>query len=233
MIRKLAIAGALLLALGAGADVLAQRAAESAIAATASETFGLDGAVEVDVEGFPVLLDIAQGRLDAVTATLAEQRIDDLQLRRVGVRLEDLRAEGSLFGDGPLTIESARTNLLAETDQAAVNAFLERRGEDARVELLDGRVRVTARRSVLGSSRRFVATGPLRIEGTELVFRPDEVTWDGPSFPGAETLARELTTVRQQLPRPPGGVAVQRVVVEPGLLRLEGSAQGRSFQVRN
>lgn len=232
MIRKLAITGAVLLALGAGADLVAQGLAESAIADNAGRALGLEGEVEVDIQGFPVLLDLLGGEIEAIDVSVRDHEVEGLRLTRVGVRLERVRAEGSWFGDGPLTVVSQTSSVFAETDTAGVNAFMRRRGQDARVELLDGEVRVRARRTILGVPRTFVATGPLRIEGNELVFVPRDVRWDGPTFPGAETLARQLTTVREPLPQPPGGVALRSVRVAPDLLRFEGAADSRRFVVR-
>lgn len=232
MMRKLLISAGVLVALGVGADLVAQRAAEAALSSTASQALGVNGAVEVDVGGFPILLDVLRGRLDDVTATVHDQRFDDLLLTTVGVRLEDLRAQGSIFGSGPLTVAARRTSLIAETDARAINQFLDRRGERARVVLLEGEVQVTAKRSVLGIPRTFVATGPIRIDGSQIVFRPREVTWDGPTFPGAEAFAREATTLREELPRLPGDVKIEDVAVGGGVIRFTGSAGARRFTVR-
>lgn len=232
MIRKLAITGGVLVALVVGADLVAQQAAETALAGAASNALGVDAKVDVEIDGFPILFDVLRGRLDGVSATVTDQRVEDLRLRRVGVRLDELRAEGSIFGGGPLAIVARRTELVAETDEASVNAFLKRRGEDARVRLLDGEIEVTATRSVLGVPRRFTATGPLAIDGSSLLFRPREVTWDGPTFPGADSIAREATTVREELPALPGGIRISGVVVTEGTLAFTGSGEGRRFVVR-
>jgi hypothetical protein len=233
MIRKLAIAGTALVVLVVGANVVAERAAESALSDAAADALGIDGAVEVDIRGFPILFDVLRGRLDGITATARGHRIGDLTLRSVAVGLTGLRAKGSIFGDGSLAIVAERADLIAETDARAINAFLRRRGEDARVRLLDGEMEVVAERTVLGVERTFIATGPLRIEADALVFRPREVRWGGPSFPGAEAFARRATTVREDLPALPGEIRIDAVTIEPDRLRLTGSSEGRTFTIRD
>lgn len=233
IVRKLVITAGVLGALVVGADMVAQRAAESALSKTASEALGIDGDVTIDIEGFPILFDVLRGRLDGVTATVTNQRIQDLRFTRLGVTLDDLRAEGSMFGSGPLAIVSARTTLLAETDAQAVNAFLRKRGEDARVEFVGAELRVTATRTVLGIPRRFVATGSLILDGKDIVFRPREVDWDGPSFPGADRIARDATTFRERMPDLPAEARLDAVEIGDGVLRLTGSAAGQRFVVRS
>lgn len=232
MIRKLAITAAILATLGFGADLIAQRAAEAALSKAASNALGIEGEIRVDVEGFPILFDVLRGRLDGISASVSGHRIEDLVLRTVAVRLDDLRAEGSFFGDGALSIVAARIELVAEADERAINGFLKRRGEDARVELLDGEIRVTAQRTIAGVPRTFVATGPLAIRDRTLVFRPRKVTWEGPTFPGAQSFAREVTTVREELPTLPGGIGIDAVTIGGGVVRFTGSGEGRTFKVR-
>lgn len=213
-------------------NVVAERAAESALSDAAGEAVGLGDDVQVDIRGFPLLLQVFQGRVDAVEVSVSDRVIEDLRVSELAVQLEGIRADGQILGNGPLTLRIDRATASAVIEERAIQAFLKRRGHDVTIDIRDGEVEVRATRSVFGRKRTFTAVGPIILEGEDIVFRPREVSWDGPSFPGANETARRATTVREELPSLPADVRLTDLAMKEGFLELAGSGGRTSIRVR-
>lgn len=232
MMRKLFLLPLILIGAFLGGNLVAERAAEAALGDAAGKALGLHGSVRVDLKGFPVLLDVMQGRLGGLEASVSDQKFDGLSVDRVTVGMEDLESQGSILGSGPLSIATKGATVSARISQKALNDFLRKRGHDVTVKLLDGEVQVTAKRVVLGSQRKFKAVGPVTIEGQNLVFRPRDVSWDGPNFPGASDLAKRETTISERIPSLPANTALKSVSVNSEWIELLARSGSQSFKVR-
>lgn len=158
-----------LLVLAVVVDRVAVRAAESAVAARLEVAGGLPARPEVEVRGFPFLLQAARGRYsdvvvraDAVAAGQVQLRTFVVQLR--GVRVPLGEAVGGRVTAVPVDDLSGRALLPWE----AVTAQLAARGLRA-VPTGDGRVRVTGRVQVMGRGVDATAVSRPTLEGSEVV----------------------------------------------------------------
>jgi hypothetical protein len=233
MFKGLLVTGAVFGGLFVGANIVAENAAESAINDRLASQVGLSEDATVEIESFPFILDVLSGRVDAVSVSVNEFRVQDLVFRELSVRLENIEAEGSIFGSGPLTLLVEKTAGSARTDEKAMNAFLKRRGEDATIKLLDGKVTVAGTRSFAGVRRKIVATGRLFVKDGRLRFDADEATWDGPRPPGSEEAARRAASFSQDIPPLPSGLRVTQVQVTSGAITFVAAGQGQRFDVRS
>ncbi|MFP5225372.1 MAG: DUF2993 domain-containing protein [Actinomycetota bacterium] len=232
MIKGLVITGAVLGGLFVGANMLAEDAAERAINDRLAGQLGLPDQASVEIESFPFILDVLGGHVDAVSVSVEGFRVQDLVFRELKVRLEDIEAEGSIFGSGKLTLVVGDTTGSAQTDDKALNAFLKRRGEDATVKLMDGKVTVSGTRSFAGIKRKVVASGRLSIKDGDLRFDAEQVTWEGPKPPGSQEAARRAASFREDLPPLPSGLRISKVEVRSGTISFSAVGKGQRFEVR-
>ena len=232
--RKLLILVLILGVVFVGGNVYGERFAEDRIAVAVRDAFGLSKTPEVEIDGFPIVMKVFSGSLPSMTVNARDVRVRDLEVAALTVVLEGIEVEGGLLGDGDLVVVVAEGSASAEVDEAAVNALLRDRGEDATITLLpDGRARVRAMRPFLGVPRRFVATGRLVLEGQRLVFDARRVTIDGRDPPpGFEAEARRRATVSVDLPKLPGGFSIDELATEQGSLTLTASAQDKRITLR-
>lgn len=230
--RRLLLTGAVLGGLFVGGNKVAENVAESAIQDRLVKQLGFSGQVGVEIDSFPFLVDAIGGHVDAISVTVREQRIGDLVFREITLRLVDINAEGSLLGSGPLELRVATTAGSARGDQEALNAFLKRRGEDARVTLGSGSVTVTSTRSIAGVRRKVVARGRLSVGDGRLGFRADDVRWEGPAPPGSREAAKRAASFSEALPKLPAGLKITRIEVRPDGFTFLAKGSSQRFKVR-
>jgi hypothetical protein len=190
-----------------GANLVVQHFAEGKIATALQSTFHLSSKPAVKISGFPIILNIVNGKIPRVSFDAAGAAFEGLTIQQIKVALVDVTADGGFLRGGSIRLTVGAGTVQARATDAAVNAYLKAHGQNATMAFHTGRVVVRVVRSFLGRTRTLVATGMVAREGTSLVFRPSSVTIDGkPPAPGSESLAKQKTTVKVQLPKLPGGI---------------------------
>jgi hypothetical protein len=190
-----------------GANLVVQHLAEGKIATALQSTFHLSSKPAVKISGFPIILNIVNGKIPRVSFDAAGAAFEGLRVQQIKVALVDVTADGGFLRGGSIRLTVGAGTVQARATDAAVNAYLKAHGQNATMAFHAGRVGVRVVRSFLGHTRTLVATGTVAREGTSLVFRPSSITIDGkPPPPGSEGLAKLKTTVKVQLPKLPGGI---------------------------
>ena len=232
IVRRLLITLAILGGLFAGLNVVGERFAEDRLADVVAARFDLEQPPAVDLDVFPIVMAIIRGRLPGLRVTATDVRVEDLSVERLDVVLRDVGVEGGLLGGGDLAVVVGEGSVEVRVAQAAINAYLKERGEDARVRLSSGTVRVSVTRTFLGQTRRYEATGRLRLSKQRLIFEPGRVTVDGRPAQGPEAdLAREQATLDVRIPRLPGGFRPTEVEPAEGALVLRATLEDRKLSL--
>jgi hypothetical protein len=191
-----------------GANLVVEHFAESKIASALESTFHLSSKPAVKISGFPIILNIVNGKVPRLSFDASGATFEGLIVQQIKVALVDVTAEGGFLRGGSIRLTVGAGTVQARATDAAVNVYLKAHDQKATMAFHSGRVVVHAIRSFLGRTRTLVATGTVAREGVLLVFRPSSVTIDGrPPPPGSETLARQKTTIKVKLPKLPGGIA--------------------------
>lgn len=228
LVRRLVVSLVGLAAFFVVANLIVEELAEDRLAAAVQDAFDLPSRPSVDLTAFPVVLRLLDGRIPALSFEAAGVPVDDLRLTSLRVELEGVEADFGIFGTprgDEVRVERGRA--VAEADDPALNAFLERRGIDARVTLREGSVVVRARPVILGRRRTVVGRGKLVLRRGVLSFTPSRVTVDGEPPPRTlEARARREASFRTRLPPLPGGIRVGELEVRPGVARLSASVRG-------
>jgi hypothetical protein len=204
-----------------GANLVVQHLAEGKIATALQSTFHLSSKPAVKISGFPIILNIVNGKIPRVSFDAAGAAFEGLTIQQIKVALVDVTADGGFLRGGSIRLTVGAGTVQARATDAAVNAYLKAHGQNATMAFHAGRVVVRAVRSFLGRPRALVATGTVAREGTSLVFRPSSVTIDGkPPPPGSEGLAKQKTTIKVQLPKLPGGITSYGVKSVDGAISI-------------
>lgn len=215
---------AILAALAALGNLWVANAAESKAAERIQREFDLSARPTVEIDGFPILLRIVQGRIPRVTIDGRDFAIQGLEVAHFRVSVEGLKASLSALRQGVRTVRVEGGEAFAEVTQDAVNAYLERQQERGRVTFTEGETRIRARATYGGRPHDLLASGTLEVDGEFLVFTATSVTMDGDPPPSAlRDRTRRDASFRVPLPELPGGVRARRIVVRSGLARLEAA----------
>jgi hypothetical protein len=204
-----------------GANVVVGHLAEGKIASALQGTFHLSSKPAVKISGFPIILNIVNGKIPRVSFDASGATFEGLSMQEIKVALVDVTADGGFLRGGSIRLTVGAGTVQARATDAAVNAYLKAHGQNATMAFHAGRVVVRAVRSFLGRPRTLVATGNVAREGTSLVFRPSSVTVDGKAPPpGSEALAKQKTTVKVHLPKLPGGITSYGVKAVEGAVSI-------------
>lgn len=224
LLRRLFITFAVLGALFVGANIWLAGFAERQVAKAVASSFELERQPSVDLRGFPLVISVLQGRLDGATIVAEDLTVEDLPVARLEVDVNDVNLVGGILSGSLTSIAVGDGSVMARIEQPAVNRFLKARGEDAKVTLREGSVRLATTQTFLGASRRIVATGPLSLRDGVLRFDPRTVTVDGqrPSEPFLSE-AKRRARLRVRLPDLPGRLVPRSVEVIQGAIRLKAS----------
>jgi hypothetical protein len=210
-----------LLVLGAvvaAADFGTRALAEARLAAGMRDSLGLAEAPELELAGFPFLLQVARGRLERVSMDLPDVTLDGLRFDRVTLSLEDLDFDGLelLGGAGEVAVGGGRAEAVLSQD--TVSAYLQDRGTPVLVRLPGPGVRVSTRISHGGDTTTATAEGRIGVEEATLVFSPDRVDIEGSVGVPAAALAFEVP-----LPDVVRGMRYETVSVHDGIAAIEAS----------
>jgi hypothetical protein len=204
-----------------GANVFVAHLAEGKIATALQTSFHLSAKPAVKISGFPIILNILNGKIPRVSFDASGATFEGLTVKQIKVSLVDVTAQGGFLGGGSIRLEVGAGTVQARATDGAVNAYLKAHRQNAIIAFHSGRAVVRAVRTLLGRSHVLVATGAIAREGTSLVFRPASVTVDGHAPPpGTAALARQKTTIRVQLPKLPGGITAYGVKAVEGAVGL-------------
>ena len=203
-----------------GANLFVAHLAENKIATSLQSSFHLSAKPVVKISGFPIILNILEGKIPRVSFDASGATFEGLVVQQIKVSLVDVTAQGGLLG-GPIRLNVGAGTVQARATDRAVDAYLKAHGQNATMAFHDGRTVVRAVRTLFGRYHVLVATGAIAREGTLLVFRPASVTVDGraPS-PATAALARQKTTIRVQLPKLPGGITAYWVKAVEGAVAI-------------
>jgi LmeA-like phospholipid-binding len=234
IIRRLVTTIVLLVAVFLGASVLLENIAESQLATGAARTLHLTARPTVQIDAFPILYRVIQGRIPRIDVEARDFTVQGLDVAQLSVDMRGVHTNLDVL------IRSDRFDLRVDRGQAAaritedsINEFLSDQGARVRTTLrADGTVFVRADRSVAGRSHRFEATGRLALSGRTLSFKPSRVLVDGEPPPRAlAARARRETTFSVEIPKLPGKIVPSTVAVATGELNLVADLSGYTLQL--
>lgn len=234
IVRRIMVLAAFFLALLLGGSYVLESFAEGQLSNGVAKTLGLPTRPAVQIDAFPILVRVVQGRIPGVLIQARDLTIEGLEITELSIDMRGVRA------DLDVLIRSDRFDLSAEEGEGAarisedaINAFMKREKVNARATLRpDGTVFVRADRAVAGRTRRFEATGKLVVGGRNLSFKPSRVTVDGAA--GSRSLAaraRRETAFSVVIPKLPGNVLPSEVVVTKGEVSLVADLKGYELKL--
>ena len=229
IIRRLVVLAIFLVAVFIGASVVLENVTESQMSTGIARTFDLEARPTVQIDAFPFLLRVFQGRIPGITIVARDVTFEGLDVSRFTVDMRGVKADlDVLLRSDRFDLHVDQGTGSARITEQAINAFLADQGDDVHVTLRpDGSVHVRVDRVVGGRSRRFEATGPLSLSGRTLTFKPNRVTVDGQTPPEAlAARARRETTFSVEIPKLPGGILPKDVAVEDGVMTLVANLNG-------
>lgn len=216
--RRIVVTLLVLGVLAAGADFGIRAVAEARLAASVRDSLGLAEAPELELEGFPFLLQVARGRLERVSMDLRDITVEGLRLDRITLNLEDLTFDRLelLGGAGEVAAGGGRAQAVLAQD--SLSAYLQEGGTPVLVRLPGPGIRVSTRISHGGDTTTATAEGRISVREGSLVFSPDRVDIEGSVGVPAAALAFEVP-----LPGVVPGMRYETVVVHDGIAAIEAS----------
>ena len=224
--RAIAITLVILLALAVGADVGLRLFTERRLAESAQVSLGLPARPDLDLRGFPFLLQFARGRFDAIGVQADDVEAEGLVIDSVDLTFEDVTFDrGTLLGGGGSITAGEGTGEALLTDHE-VSSYLQDRDVPVRVRFLGPSIRVSTRVSFDGATTTASSQGQLRVSDGALVFDAEDVTIDGTVGIPAAALSFEIA-----LPEVVPGITYDGVTVEEGLAVVSASLAGAQIEV--
>lgn len=225
--RAVAVTLVLLVLSLTGLDFVLRFWAERWLAGRVEQNLALTSSPEVDLAGFPFLLQVARGRFSNVQVHLDEVATGGLVLDGIEMDLEDVGfSRSALLSGGEAEVKVGEGTGEAEVGEASLNEFLHEQGVAVNVDLVGPGIEASTTIEVGGQESTATAIGPLRLRGGALVFEPQRVRVDG-SF-GVPT---ESLSFRIDLPAPFTGVRYTGSEVTDGLLILEATLRGSAIPI--
>ena len=225
--RAILVTLVVLALLALGADVGLRFLAESRLSAAAQDLYALPERPDLDLRGFPFLLQVARSRFEEVAVEVEDVRLEGLDFDRVTLTLEDATfpREALFSGTGVVTSSGGHAEVVIGED--AMSTYLQEQvGAAVRVRFAGPGIRVSTRVSVGGVTTTASAGGRVRLEDGALIFSPESVEVDGSIGVPAAALAFEAP-----LPDVVPGVTYERVVVDEGVARVEATLAGAQLEL--
>jgi hypothetical protein len=224
--RAIAVTLIVLIALAVGVDIGLRLFTERRLARSAQVSLGLPQEPDLDLRGFPFLLQFARGRFDAVGIGADDVEAEGLLIDRVDLTFEDVAFDrGTLLGgEGSITAGEGTGEAVLDEDE--VSSYLQDHDVPVRVRFLGPAIRVSTRVSFDGSTTTASSQGRLRLVDGALVFEAEEVQVDGSIGIPAAALSFELP-----LPEVVPGIAYRDVTVEEGTAVVSASLVGAQIEV--
>jgi hypothetical protein len=235
IIRRVVFMLAIPLLLFFGGSAVIETFAESQLSNGMRTTLGLRERPSVQIEAFPIILRVIQGRIPRVTVEAHSVVIQGLEIAELLMDMKGVEASVDVLvrqNKFDLTVESGTGS--ARITEGSINAFLAREKKDAVTTLReDGLVTVVGNGVIAGTRHKFGATGTLSLGGRVLTFKPTRYTMDGQPVPKAlVSVARRETSFSVEIPKLPAGIVPNEVAVKKGELSLVANFDGFILKVR-
>lgn len=211
---------------GVGADIGARAIVETRLASSIQGSLGLPERPEIELGGFPFLLQVARGRLEGLSLELRDVDAEGLLLDRVTLSLEELVFDrvALLGGSGSVSARGGRAEAIVTQD--ALSTYLQDHGTPVLVRLSGPGIRVSTRISTGSQTTTATAEGPVRVEAGSLVFSPDRVDVEGSVGVPAAALAFDVV-----LPELVPGIRYHTVLVHDGMAAIQASLEGARLDI--
>jgi len=216
--KSLLVVLLVLVALVVVADRAVEQVAEGVVSRQLEPELGTRPTVEIG--GFPFLTQALRGRYDRIDVSAGDVTRGDVTVQDFTATLTGTRVPMSDVLAG--SIEEVPVDRLRGGALVPYSA-LTRRG--VQVEPAGDRVRLSGTLSVLGQTVDASGLADVAVDGQDLVLTAREVTAAGVTATGplADALL-PLLTVRYRVPELPYGLQLRDVDVEPGGVRVGGTA---------
>ena len=218
---------AVLAVVAIGVDAGARAVAEARLASSVQDALDLPDRPDIELQGFPFLLQVARGRLEALEVELDDVDAEGLNLDRVTLSFEELTFDRVVLlrGSGEVSVSSGSAQAVVTEDD--LSTYLQEEGTPVRVKLDGPGIRVSTRISTGGLTTSATAAGPVRVEDGRLVFSPDEVEVEGTIGVPAAALAFDVT-----LPDLVPGIRYESVLVNDGIAAIEADLEETELGLR-
>jgi LmeA-like phospholipid-binding len=203
-----------------GVDAGARAVAEARLASSVQNALNLPDRPDIELQGFPFLLQVARGRLEALEVELDDVDAEGLNLDRVTLSFEELTFDRVILlrGTGTVSVSSGSAQAVVTEDD--LSAYLQEEGTPVLVKLDGPGIRVSTRINTGGETTSATAAGAVRVEDGRLVFSPDEVEVEGTIGVPAAALAFDVT-----LPDLVPGIRYESVLVNDGIAAIEANLE--------
>jgi hypothetical protein len=235
IVRRIIFFLAIPVALFIVASVVVESFAESQLASGMRSTLDLREKPTVQIEAFPILYRVFQGRIPRVRVEADTFVVEGLEIAELAIDMRGVKTSiGTLVRQNRFDLVVERGSATARITQAAINAFLVREKVDAVTTLRDGGlVTVVNDEVIAGTRHRFAATGRLSLGARVLTFKPTRITMDGAPVPAAlRTRARRETTFSVEIPKLPVNILPTEVAVRAGELSLTAELDETTVRIR-
>src|SRR5207237_30689 len=114
-----------------GANVFVAHLAEGKIATALQSSFHLSAKPAVKIGGFPIILNIMNGKIPRVSFDASDAAFEGLTVQQIKVSLVDVTAQGGFLRGGSIRLKVGAGTVQARATDKAVNAYLKSHGENA------------------------------------------------------------------------------------------------------
>lgn len=224
ILRRLLIPVVILAALFIGGSVYLESFAEGQLAGGLRSTLKLPSKPHVQMNAFPIILRVLQGRIPSISIEARDFTVEGLDVEDLSVEMEGVHASlDTLIRSNRFDLEVEKLDGSARITEEAINTYLKAKGSNARTTLrADSSVLVAADEPFAGRRHHYESTGHLVLEGRKLTFRSERVTVDGQPVPPGPLadFARRQTTYSVDIPPLPGNILPSKVEVTTATLRF-------------
>jgi hypothetical protein len=217
------------LVLAVGADIGLRLWTERWLEVEAQKALRLDQRPEVDLHGFPFVVQFMDGVFERVDIEVEGFRRGGLVLDRVSVAGRRVHfSRRAVFGDAPgATVRAEQAVGRVEMTDEAVTAYLEASDVPLEVTFEGPAVRAEGSFEVAGISVDASATGELSLEGRTLTFSPEAI-----EVADVVEVPASFLEFSVDLPTPIAGMTFEDVEIGNGSATLTASFDRLVFRVQ-
>jgi hypothetical protein len=222
--RRLLIAGVVLLVLGVAADFGAARLFESRVTDALQRNYDLPKRPVVQVRDFPFLPHLLSGRFETIDLAASDVTARGITIANLELHLRDVTVPRNVLLGGRGIVRVTRTDGEVALSEAEINRLIGERLQGGTLTLTADGVRARVSTEVLGRPLVATVNGRLSVRGGRVAFTPRTIEIEGIRDSALEAQLASRFTVDVPLPALPAGFTVERVVTEPGMAVLAGRA---------